>query len=147
MADPVAVTVKPEGRSLDHTPSGADVPAGGVVPVGTLVGSAPTLIEDGVLGALDLDGVVEVPKSTSEAVATAGVDLFWDTSLSQATATAAAGRKYLGKSFAAAATAASTVQVIRYPAPPKGVAIYETGAGALTLTASGNTLVGYLMAL
>ncbi len=64
------------GESIDYTPSGDKV-AGTVIVSGTrLVGIVPIDVEDGDLGALDLEGLWEVPKVTGSI--TKGSPLYWD---------------------------------------------------------------------
>jgi len=65
------------GEYVDYTPSGADVSAGDVVVQGELVGIAERAIEDGVKGALAVQGIFDVEREASTAF-TAGDEVWWD---------------------------------------------------------------------
>ena len=91
-----------DGNNIDYTP-GADVSAGDVVVQEELVGIAKLDIASGVLGALAVTGVFDVPKTAGvgEAIA-AGAKVYWDAGNSVATTDDASGaNKYLGKTVAA----------------------------------------------
>ena len=101
-----------DGNTIDYTP-GADVSAGDVVVQGDLIGVAKLDIASGVLGALALAGVFDLPKAAGagEAIA-AGAKVYWDVADAEAKEDAEAGaNKYLGKTIAAAADADTTVRV------------------------------------
>ncbi|MCG3180111.1 MAG: hypothetical protein BIFFINMI_02466 [Phycisphaerae bacterium] len=101
-----------DGKSIDYTP-GADVSAGDVVVQGDLIGIAKLDIASGVLGALAVTGVFDVPKTAGvgEAIA-AGVKVYWDVADGVAKEDAEAGaNKYLGKTVAAAGDDDTTVRV------------------------------------
>lgn len=77
------------GESIDYTPSG-DKLAGLVIVLGSrLVGIAPLDIADGELGAVDLDGLWEVPKVTGSI--TVGSALYWDDDADPLNGTAGSG--------------------------------------------------------
>lgn len=99
-----------EGKSIDYTPS-ADVTAGDVVVQGDLIGVASRSIVFGHLGALQVDGVFDFPKTagTGEAIAV-GTKVYWDATNTVATATAST-HKYLGKTIAAAGDNDTLVRV------------------------------------
>jgi len=101
-----------DGSSIDYTP-GADVSAGDVVVQNDLVGIAKLDIASGVLGALAVTGVFDVPKTAGvgEAIA-AGAKVYWDVADGVAKTDSEAGaNKYLGKTVAAAADDDTTVRV------------------------------------
>ena len=64
-----------EGCSIDYTP-GSAVAAGDVVVINGLVGIAPTAIAANVKGALSVEGIKKVPKTT--AAWTVGLAVHWD---------------------------------------------------------------------
>ena len=101
-----------DGNAIDYTP-GADVAAGAVVVQGELIGVAKTAIASGVLGALAVCGVFDLPKATGGGTAiTAGALVYWDAANSVATTFPDAGaNKLLGKTIAAAADADALVRV------------------------------------
>ena len=99
-----------DGESIDYTP-GADVAAGAVIVQVDLVGIAKRPITANTLGALAVDGVFDLPKSTAGGSAIAvGTTVYWSTGSQQATATSA-GNKLLGKTIKAAVDADTTVRV------------------------------------
>ena len=101
-----------DGKSIDYTP-GADVSAGAVVVQNDLVGIAKLDIASGILGALAVTGVFDVPKTAGvgEAIAT-GAKVYWDVADSVAKEDAEAGaNKYIGKTVAAAGDDDTTVRV------------------------------------
>lgn len=101
-----------DGKAIDYTP-GSDVSAGDVVVQGDLIGIAKLDIVSGVLGALAVTGVFDVPKAagTGEAIA-AGAKVYWDAADAEAKEDAESGaNKYLGKTVAAAVDADTTVRV------------------------------------
>jgi predicted RecA/RadA family phage recombinase len=57
---------KQPGNTLDYTPS-ADVAAGDILVVGNCIAIAPTDIAANEMGAVDVEGVFEVPKATGTA--------------------------------------------------------------------------------
>jgi predicted RecA/RadA family phage recombinase len=66
-----------EGRSIDYTPSGADVSAGDVVIVGDIIGVAEDDIADGDTGTLRIEGIFKMPAPAGTAFA-AGDAVTWD---------------------------------------------------------------------
>jgi len=93
-----------EGKTMNWTNgTGVDVPAGGLVLVGSRLGVAVAGIADGKTGALAMAEVFSLPKATG--AVTQGALLYWDTDGD----------------------------------PVGGTA----GSGALTTTATDNTLAGY----
>ena len=101
-----------DGKSVDYTP-GSDVTAGDVVVQNDLVGIAKVDIAAGVLGALAVDGVFEMPKTAGvgEAIA-AGSKVYWDVADGVAkTDDESSANKYLGKTVAAATDDDTTVTV------------------------------------
>jgi predicted RecA/RadA family phage recombinase len=99
-----------DGNSIDYTPDSA-VGAGDVVVQGDLVGIAKTPIAAGVLGALAVTGVFDLPKATGSASAiAAGSKIYWDADEEVATTTAG-DNKYLGKAIKTAGSDDATVRV------------------------------------
>ena len=101
-----------DGKVIDYTP-GADVSAGDVVVQQELIGIAKLDIASGILGALAVTGVFDVPKAAGvgEAIG-AGAKVYWDVADSVAKADDEAGaNKYLGKTVAAAGDDDTTVRV------------------------------------
>jgi predicted RecA/RadA family phage recombinase len=98
-----------DGMTIDHTPSGA-VAAGDVVVVGALVGVAPRAIAANALGAIQVEGVFDMPKTTSAAI-TAGAAVYWDADPGEVVATQTTGDLLCGHAVAAAAEAAAVVRV------------------------------------
>ncbi len=99
-----------DGKSIDYTP-GADVSAGDVVVQGDLIGIAKLDILSGILGALAVTGVFDVPTGASEAIV-AGAKVYWDVADGVAkTDDESAANKYLGKTIAAAGDDDATVRV------------------------------------
>ncbi|MBI5865596.1 MAG: DUF2190 family protein [Planctomycetes bacterium] len=101
-----------DGDAIDYTP-GADVVAGDVIVQGELVGVAKLDIKANKLGALDVSGVFDFPKSTAGGSAiAAGAITYWDDTNNLATTSSGAGaNKLIGKSVKAAADADATVRV------------------------------------
>jgi predicted RecA/RadA family phage recombinase len=105
-----AYRVKVGSPSIDYTPSGA-VAAGDIVVVGEIVGVAPRAIAASALGALDVEGEFDFPKSTGSASAlTLGAKVYWDASGAVVTTTASS-HKVAGHVSKAAAAADSTVRI------------------------------------
>jgi predicted RecA/RadA family phage recombinase len=99
-----------DGDYVDYTP-GADVVTGQVVVQNDLIGVATRPIPANTLGALAVEGVFDVPKSTAGGSAIgAGVTVYWNAGAQQATATAG-GNKLLGKTTKATVDADATVRV------------------------------------
>ncbi len=101
-----------DGNSIDYTP-GADVSAGDVVVQNDLVGIAKLDIASGVLGALAVTGVFDVPKTAGmgEAIG-AGAKVYWDVADGVAKTDDESGaNKYLGKTVAATGDDDTTVPV------------------------------------
>lgn len=97
-----------KGEAIDYRPANA-VAAGDVIVLGTLVGIARLDIEANTLGSLAVVGCFEAPKATG--AITAGAAVYWDATNKQVTTTAA-GKPYLGKAVAAAASSDETVQFL-----------------------------------
>ena len=99
-----------DGKAIDYTP-GADVSAGDVVVQGELVGIAKLDIASGVLGALAVTGVFDLPKASGDGGIAAGAEVYWDEAEQVAKTDAEAGaNKKLGKAVAAAADTDTTVR-------------------------------------
>jgi predicted RecA/RadA family phage recombinase len=101
---------KSEGRRIDYTPSSA-VSAGDVVVIGELVGVATEDIAASTLGAIDVQGVFDMPKAvTSSSALTAGAIVYWDAG-NQVVTTTASTHKTAGYTIEAATATAALVQV------------------------------------
>jgi predicted RecA/RadA family phage recombinase len=94
------------GDSIDYTPSGS-VSAGDVIVLNDLVAIAKKDIADGVLGALAVTGVFEVPKAAGQI--DLGESLYWNECSN--TASTDYSDIYMGKAAANAATEAATCLV------------------------------------
>ena len=101
-----------EGDYIDYTP-GSDLSAGDVVVQGDLIGIAKGDIAANTLGALAVEGVFDVPKTTGVSTAiTAGASVYWDEGESVAKTDDEAGaNKLLGKTILAAGDNDATVRV------------------------------------
>lgn len=101
-------TYRQMGDCLDYTP-GSNVSAGDIVVTGDLVGQvvADTLANQ--LGALRVEGVINVPKLTTDVVVF-GSTLYWDAGNSRATLTASTHKK-IGKAVEAAGNGVTNVDV------------------------------------
>lgn len=66
------------GKVIDYT-AGADITSGSIVVMGQILGIALADIANGATGAVQIDGVFEVPKVTG-AVFSQGESLTWDAS-------------------------------------------------------------------
>ena len=88
-----------QGHSIDYTPE-ADVAAGDVVIIGSLVCVAKLDIKAGTLGALAVVGAFDVTKATGEGTAiAAGSIVFWDAD-NKVVTTIGGDNKYIGKVIA-----------------------------------------------
>ena len=99
---------KQVGDHMDYTPT-ADVASGAMVLVGTKVGIAIADIPANTTGALRMTGVASYAKKAADAPAQ-GAALYWDNTAKNLTVTAS-GNTYAGFAFAAAAGAATTVDI------------------------------------
>ena len=100
-----------DGKYLDFT-AAADVDSGELVQVGSLHGVAVTDVANGAKGALAMEGVFTLPKLTGAAgdACTAGGPVYFSSG-SVSGSDSSGTRKLVGYSLAAAAQAATTVQV------------------------------------
>jgi len=96
-----------EGTAIAHTPSGADVAAGEVVILGTMVTVAKAAIADGVAGSVDCAGVFAFAKAAGTIAV--GVKIYWDESADVATTTATSN-VLIGKVTKAALTGDTVVE-------------------------------------
>lgn len=101
-----------EGNYIDHTP-GSAVAQGTVVVQGDLVCVAEQAIPANTLGSLSTRGVYNIDKLSTDVVA-AGAILYWDTTNSRATITAASW-KVFGRAVAAAGNGTTKVRAILNP--------------------------------
>jgi predicted RecA/RadA family phage recombinase len=98
-----------DGSAVDLTPE-IDIAVGSIVIVGDLVGITKRDLKAGVLGSIAVEGIFDVPKDPSQAVAfTAGQKVYVDTDGEPLTT--ATGNKYLGKAVQAAAADSDSVRV------------------------------------
>lgn len=101
-----------EGERIVYTNStGSAIASGDVVPIGKVLGIALVNIADTKIGAVALEGVWEVPKTTGIAI-TQGDELFWNTGTGKVTKTAT--DRPMGLAFKSELSAATTVQVKLY---------------------------------
>ncbi len=96
------------GESVDYRPN-ADVAAGDIVVLNTLVGVAKRDIKANTLGALHLVGVFDVDKVLADTFAI-GEAVYWDEAASKATSSSV-DTVPLGKAVADAEVNATTVRV------------------------------------
>jgi predicted RecA/RadA family phage recombinase len=98
-----------DGSAVDLTPE-IDIAVGSIVIVGDLVGITKRDLKAGVLGSIAVEGIFDVPKDPSQAVAfTAGQRVYVDTDGEPLTT--ATGNKYLGKAVQAAAADSDSVRI------------------------------------
>ena len=88
--------------------AGADITGGSMVVVGSLVGIAVRDIANGANGEVSLEGVYEVGKEADDIAI--GAKLYYKSSTGTVTTTATSNT-FAGYAFAAAGTAATTVQL------------------------------------
>ncbi len=81
---PQAVMAKYRGDTIDYVPL-ADLNAGTVIPLGTLVAINSDMVYAGRPGALNIEGVYDVTKYTNDTFKI-GDEVYWDSSNSTATA-------------------------------------------------------------
>ena len=99
-----------EGETLEFAnSSGSTITSGSGVLVGTKVGVAATDIANSTTGILDMEGVYEVNKLSTDVVAQ-GAALYWDDTNKRLTVTAS-GNTYAGYAQAAAGNGATTVLI------------------------------------
>lgn len=97
-----------KGHAVDYTPA-ADVAAGDVIVIGTLVGIAKLDIADGKLGALAVRGVYDIEKAVGEI--TAGAIVYWDDTAKNVTTTSSPNTR-IGKALELAASAATHARIL-----------------------------------
>lgn len=98
-----------EGKTLNYTPSGADVASGDFVVIGAIGAVAKTTIADGKTGAVHITGVFSVAKASG--AVTQGQKLYWNSSNSNLTTTAS-GNTLVGVAAEAAASGDATVKIL-----------------------------------
>lgn len=98
-----------EGKTLSHTPSGADVSSGDFIVIGTIGAVAKTDIADGKTGAVHITGVFSVAKASG--AVTQGQKLYWNSTNSNLTTTAS-GNTLVGVAAEAAASGDATVKIL-----------------------------------
>lgn len=96
------------GEVIDHTP-GSDVAAGAIVVMGVRVGVALAAIAANAAGAVQVSGVFELPKLSTDVIAQ-GALVYWDTTPGEMTTTSA-GNTLAGYAVAAAGNGTTTVKV------------------------------------
>jgi predicted RecA/RadA family phage recombinase len=101
-------TYKQTGDLVDYVP-GSNVSAGDIIVQVDLIGQVVADTASGARGALRIEGVINVPKLSSDVVAF-GTVLYWDAGNSRATITAST-HKLLGKAIAAAGNGVTRVDV------------------------------------
>lgn len=98
-----------EGKTLNYTPSGADVASGDFVLIGVIGGVAKTDIADGKTGAVHISGVYSVAKASG--AVTQGALLYWDSTNSVLTTTATSNT-LVGVAAEAAASGDANVKIL-----------------------------------
>jgi len=98
-----------EGKSLNYTPSGADVASGDFLVIGAIGAVAKTDIADGKTGAVHICGVFSVAKASG--AITQGAKLYWNSTNSNLTTTAS-GNTLVGVAAEAAASGDATVKIL-----------------------------------
>jgi predicted RecA/RadA family phage recombinase len=123
--------------AIDYTPVAAE-PGGDVVVQGGLVGVNPTDLAAGEKGALSLEGIYDVPKTTAAWVI--GLPVFWDSAGTPDSGDASSGAAnqigtgvYMGIATQAAGSGDNTGRVLlNAPYPQRPVAVTSTTGGATT---------------
>lgn len=100
---------KARGTIMDYVAAAAIV-SGQVLVIGTKVGVAITDIANGATGSVQVAGVFEVAKLSTDVVAQ-GALLYWDVTNSRATTTAS-GNTAMGYAHKASANGVAVVQVV-----------------------------------
>ena len=103
-------TYRQKGDLIDYTPA-SNVSAGDIVVVGEIVGQVPSDILANIKGSLRIGGIINAPKLSTDAVANAGVKLYWDAGNTRLTTTAST-HKLAGLSAEAAASGVADIDVI-----------------------------------
>ena len=98
-----------EGKTLDYTPSGADVASGDFVVIGTIGAVAKTAIADGKTGAVHISGVFSIAKASG--AVTQGAKLYWNSTNSNLTTTAS-GNTLVGVAAETAASGDATAKLL-----------------------------------
>ena len=101
-------TYRQTGDIIDYTPSG-NVSAGDIVVAVNLIGQVVADVLADQKGALRIEGVINVPKLSTDVVAI-GTVVYWDAGNSRATTTAST-HKLLGKAVEAAGSGVADVDV------------------------------------
>ena len=123
--------------AIDYTPVAAE-PGGDVVVQGGLVGVNPTDLAASEKGALSLEGIYDVPKTTAAWVI--GLPVFWDAAGTPDSGDASSGAAnqigtgvYMGIATQAAGSGDNTGRVLlNAPYPHRPVAVTSTTGGATT---------------
>lgn len=97
-----------QGDLIDYTP-GSNVSAGDIIVQVDLIGQVPNDILANEKGSLRIEGVINVPKLSSDVVAVGDV-LYWDAGNTRATKTAST-HKIIGKAVEAAGSGVTDVDV------------------------------------
>lgn len=120
MPQTIMAKFKQEGINIDHTPSSA-LTAGQVVELSAgLVGVAPSAIAANEVGALNIDGVWDLPKATGAGKdILVGEKVYWEDGAGVATQIAS-GATLCGVAIGTAATTDSFVSTKLIPAGVQG---------------------------
>jgi predicted RecA/RadA family phage recombinase len=123
------------GHSMDLTPA-ANVASGNVVVTNRIMGVAPVDIVASNQGALTIDGIFDVATDASSVFA-AGDPVYWDSTNSYATNSAADGH-YMGIALATntATLVRTALNLMSTKAPPRGKVLSTTAAGGNIATAA-----------
>lgn len=100
-----------DGKTLDYT-AGSDIKSGDVVALPNRIAIAVADISTGKSGSIELEGVFELAKLSSDTI-DFGQDVFWDTASSpnRITETPSGTTKYAGIAAAAAGSGTTTCKV------------------------------------
>jgi predicted RecA/RadA family phage recombinase len=96
------------GSVIDYT-AGSNIASGAVVVMSTLVGVALAAIASGSSGSVQIDGVFQLNKLSTDVIAQ-GDNVYWDASPGEITTTSA-GNTLAGKAVAAAGNGTTSVLV------------------------------------
>lgn len=123
------------GEVVDYTPSSA-VAVNDVVRIGMLqLGVAAVAIAANATGSVNLSGIYELPKNTSDALVQ-GSHVWWDPTAAEVINTPVTGSLFLGYAWAAAAASATTalVKLEEFAnEPPRLLSLAATGNQSLTV--------------
>ena len=106
-----ALHIEATGDSIPYTPNGADLVAGEVVPLATMIGISPVPVVDGQVGELAVSGRIDKAPVPSALVVAAGDALYWDVADQEFNKTAS-GNILAGKAYNASPDGATVVGLL-----------------------------------